>query len=80
MIEWAAWARPGRGGGSAVVAVTGDAWAVELPQLCPGVRVLAVATDRGELCLRLAGAEALLLLVAQPAKRGSTTAGNYLPW
>ena len=43
MIEWAAWARPGRGGGSAVVAVTGEAWAAELPKLCPDARVLAVA-------------------------------------
>jgi hypothetical protein len=80
MIEWAAWARPGRGGGSAVVAVTGEAWAAELPKLCPDARVLAVATDRGQLCLRLAGAEALLLLLAEPPKKGSVTAGNYLPW
>lgn len=83
MLEWALWARAAKGGRpGAVVAVTGDSWAAALPALCPQVVVKGAATcpKTGALAVWLLNADELLLLVPQPPRHGSQTAGNLLPW
>lgn len=81
--SWVLWARAGRGGG-AVVAVRDCAATLttELPRHAPRVRLRAVATcpTTGALCLLLDGADELLLLAPAPARAGSNTPGNLLPW
>lgn len=83
MLEWAQWARAAKGGRpGAVVAVTGESWAAALPALCPQVVIKGAATcpQTKALAVWLLNADELLLLVAEPAKCGSKTAGNLLPW
>lgn len=81
MVCWALWARAARELGVAL-AVVGDEWVRELPMLCPGARVLGVATcpQTGALVLRVVGCDELLLLLPEPKSQGSRTAGNGLGW
>ena len=82
LVAWAQWARAAKLGRPGVVVAVSGQWVSGLADLCPQVRLQGVeqCPRTGRLFVWLVNADDLLLLVPEPAARGSETEGNLLPW